>query len=1019
MLKDMSLFGASPAERIRKGRVITKENLADIFAEVQEKMGDGRFVEAEKILINTLASYSNSFETQARLNCLLSFALETQGRYGQSLKVIKPFAPEDILRRLKPPTYIVVLVQLGIAYNNVGFSVKALKLLDTALDFAETSRLDESSSLPDIYSALARVYRKLGKSAVSLEFAEKSLSLARETGNWFRMAEAYQLIAIHHFQEHDYHKSLEFFHQALKIIGERSAPFLLGKIYSDMSATYWFLRRPAEGIECLEKSIGLFEETEQKFQATIAYHNLGINLMLIGEWAQAEKAYHRSLETAIETHHEYLPAILNSAGELCFLRGDYDEAKKIFEGAATAAEKDFKEHYRGQVLRNLARCFLAQGAFDEAVGKAEQSILICIKIGERQSVNLAELVLAECFSRTARLREAETILQKLEESNLKSDFFVLGEIQRIRGLIALEKFEEEIAAHHFSRSLSHFETAEDHYHIALAKYEYGRTLGFSEPEKALKYVASAADAFAKLGSAPLLKAAETTLEKLKNAETAPLADKAVNSELLTLRLTEAAAASRELLFRELITVLQQESKAKKLIIAEFDDQKRFYPFITQEFSPAESIELVAELHERQREDKLLDFAKEKHLSIFELRAQHAPPATLIIYPYLDDKLADGTSLQPLLSIVTLGMEACALREKEKARQPVNDFNPFVSQGVMPGFIHSSTAMTEVVEEIQRIRTSDVTVLITGESGTGKELVSKAVHNFSLRRDKIFIPFNCTAIPRELAEGYFFGYRRGSFTGAMNDSPGMIRAADGGTLFLDEIGDLPLEIQPKLLRFLQEGEIQPLGEKHPVKVDVRIIAATNCSLEEKIEQGLFREDLFYRLNVIRLHVPPLRERRSEIPQIVKYYVNYYAAKFGKQNISITPKALDLLMVGAWAGNVRQLCNEIQRLVARASDGEKIKPADLSPDLRRTAQPIPVKYNGNVRPITSFANILDAPKPSGTLEDAVGELEKKLVAESMRRHAGNISRVARELGLTRRGVYLKLDRYGLEKSERKYG
>jgi hydrogenase-4 transcriptional activator len=360
------------------------------------------------------------------------------------------------------------------------------------------------------------------------------------------------------------------------------------------------------------------------------------------------------------------------------------------------------------------------------------------------------------------------------------------------------------------------------------------------------------------------------------------------------------------------------------------------------------------------------------------------------------------------------MDICALREKDKAHHTKEVFDPFVSQSLLPGFIHSSPAMTALVEEVYRIRSSDVTVLITGESGTGKELVSRAIHSLSPRKDKVFIPFNCTAVPKELAEGYFFGYKKGTFTGAVSDSPGIIRSAEGGTLFLDEIGDLPLEIQPKLLRFLQDGEIQPLGEKRPMHVDVRVIAATNSPLEERVEQGNFREDLYYRLNVIRLNVPPLRERRSEIPPIVNYYINHYSAKFGRRNVTITPKALDLLAVSEWAGNVRQLCNEVQRLVARAEDGEVITPEHLSPELRRTALPIPVKYSGNVRPITSFANILDAPASSGTLEEAVAELEKRMIAESMQRHGGNISRVARELGLTRRGLYLKLDRYGMEKT-----
>src|SRR5207244_5405597 len=203
---------------------------------------------------------------------------------------------------------------------------------------------------------------------------------------------------------------------------------------------------------------------------------------------------------------------------------------------------------------------------------------------------------------------------------------------------------------------------------------------------------------------------------------------------------------------------------------------------------------------------------------------------------------------------------------------------------------------------------------------------------------IFVPFNCTAVPKELSEGYLFGYRRGAFTGAVKDSAGVIRAALGGTLFLDEIGDLPLDVQPKILRFLQEGEIQPLGEQRPVKVDVRIIAATNTDLEEMVAQGRFREDLYYRLNVIRLRVPPLRERRSEIPTIVNYYVNHYSAKFGRREIQITPQSIDLLMVADWSGHVRQLCNEVQRVIARSEDGSVITAESLSPELRLMRAPV---------------------------------------------------------------------------------
>jgi transcriptional regulator with GAF, ATPase, and Fis domain len=322
-------------------------------------------------------------------------------------------------------------------------------------------------------------------------------------------------------------------------------------------------------------------------------------------------------------------------------------------------------------------------------------------------------------------------------------------------------------------------------------------------------------------------------------------------------------------------------------------------------------------------------------------------------------------------------------------------------------------MTRLVDEVHKIRSSDVTVLVTGESGTGKELVARAIHALSSRRSKVFVPFNCTAVPKELSEGYLFGYRRGSFTGAVSDSPGVIRTAAGGTLFLDEIGDLPLDVQPKLLRFLQEGEIQPLGEQKPQKVDVRIIAATNTDLEAMVADGRFREDLYYRLNVIRLRVPPLRERRSEIPAIVHYYVNHYSAKFGRLDITVTPQTLDLLMVFDWPGNVRQLTNEIQRIVARAEDGTVITPEHLSPELRRTSSPA-ISSQFPHAPGLAASAAAGAISQGLTLADAMAELERRMIAEALRKHNGNISRAARELGLTRRGLYLKLGRHDLSAS-----
>jgi transcriptional regulator of acetoin/glycerol metabolism len=285
------------------------------------------------------------------------------------------------------------------------------------------------------------------------------------------------------------------------------------------------------------------------------------------------------------------------------------------------------------------------------------------------------------------------------------------------------------------------------------------------------------------------------------------------SQLLMVRLAEATA-SRELLFRELVAVLQQESRAKKIIIAETNSDKKLRPFITHGYSPTESTEIVGKLEDAlpKRAEKI--FARNRNVAVFPLRPANAKQAFLLIHPQTSAYLNDGSPLNPLLPVVELGLDVIALRERDKRTPIEQESSAYTSSSLMPGFIHSSPAMTSLVEEVYKIRSSDVTVLVTGESGTGKELVSRAIHTLSNRKDKVFVPFNCTAVPKELAEGHLFGYRRGAFTGAVTDSPGMIRAADGGTLVLDEIGVLPSDVQRDLLRFVQEGEVQPIGEERP-------------------------------------------------------------------------------------------------------------------------------------------------------------------------------------------------------------
>jgi transcriptional regulator with AAA-type ATPase domain len=254
-----------------------------------------------------------------------------------------------------------------------------------------------------------------------------------------------------------------------------------------------------------------------------------------------------------------------------------------------------------------------------------------------------------------------------------------------------------------------------------------------------------------------------------------------------------------------------------------------------------------------------------------------------------------------------------------------------------GLVCASERMLDLVKTVRRVAGSNLTVLISGETGTGKELFARALHLASPRRDRVFLPFNCSTVPRDMLDSQLFGYRRGAFTGAHDDGPGVIRAAAGGTLFLDEIGEMSPEAQPKLLRFLESGEILPLGEPRPQRVDVRIVAATNANLDQLVSEGRFREDLYYRLNVIPIHIPPLRERREEVPALVDHFLEHYGRELQKPLMRVADETLEYLLLYRWPGNVRQLANEIRRLVAFGEPGAVLLPTHLSPPSSPAAAP----------------------------------------------------------------------------------
>ncbi len=304
-------------------------------------------------------------------------------------------------------------------------------------------------------------------------------------------------------------------------------------------------------------------------------------------------------------------------------------------------------------------------------------------------------------------------------------------------------------------------------------------------------------------------------------------------------------------------------------------------------------------------------------------------------------------------------------------------------------IGSSRAMQTLLEQLAKVVDTRVTVLVEGETGVGKELVAAAVHYHSRRRERLFVAQNCAAMPENLLESELFGHKRGAFTGATEEKRGLFEVADGGTLFLDEVTEMPLALQAKLLRVLQEGEIRPVGASNSKHVNVRIVAATNRNLEQEVEAGRFREDLYYRLKVFPLHVPPLRERREDIALLTNYFLERYTQEIGKSVAGLAQETMEVLTAYDWPGNVRELQNEVQRLVIQADDDAFVTADLISPRVR--------KLQGVVE---------RAGTTKGTLKEMVEQVEKYFVLEALREHGNNKTSAAKTLGITREGLHKKL-------------
>src|SRR5215208_3998832 len=520
--------------RIRSRAKPTTESLTRELDEVRSLLDQGLSTEAKDrlaLLIST-ARYNQTVLALAR--CVLSTALEQQGHYRDSLAAVSMYEDPESRTKLDDQTVSYLRVQIGLCYNYNGDHPKAIAMLKSTLrDYADNGAVN----LGHIYAALSRTYRSISEYPIARDYAQRALEYFRQSGEWRGLAESYFGVGVADILEGNYEAGLENLEQALKLIGDRTAAYVLGRTYANMAGACWFLKRPQEGIDYLKKAITYYERTDHKTNAADGYNNLGINLVLIGQWDRAQEALERafSLAKEVDERGAKVPMILDSLGELHMLRGDLDTAKEYLTQAVALATENGNKWYAGQALRTLGRCYLAIGDPVNAMTKAQEALTLAETIGDRQAICESRLIAAEAHLLTRELDDCSQELQRVSEqiTDSATDMNFTGESHRLNGMLSMMRGDAAAAAQHFGSSVSIFDMLGDRYRAARAHLELGRAYATILPDRAGEHLSRALNTFRDLGARLDLSRAEEELRDLARTTPERIQEQSALTQLLT------------------------------------------------------------------------------------------------------------------------------------------------------------------------------------------------------------------------------------------------------------------------------------------------------------------------------------------------------------------------------------------------------------------------------------------------------------------------------------------------------